>query len=67
VVLGIVIGAVVALLLCAWIYDRKIRARNRRLRDSHEMSIADRDLCRSIRATRFGARPDLDTWKAPKS
>ena len=66
-VLGIVIGVVAALLLCAWIYDRKIRARNRRLRDSHEMSIADRDLRRSIRATRFGARPDLDTWKRPKS
>lgn len=65
-VLGIVVGVVAVLLVCAGIYDRAIRARNRRLRDSHDMSIADRDLRRSIRATRFGAKPDLDTWKKPK-
>lgn len=62
----IVVGAVVVVALgVAAFFDRRARARGSRTRASGDIAAAERDMRRSIRGSRFGAAPRMDTWRTP--
>lgn len=66
VVVWIVLGAVLLVGLgIAGLYDRRARARGSQLRSGADMEAVERDARRSIRGGRFGATPDMNTWRPP--
>lgn len=66
VVVWSVVGAIVlALFVVGALLDRAARAHGSQLRGAGDMSAAERELRRSIRGSRFGPGPGIDTWRPP--